>query len=677
MARTAPDDVDHPRDSEEGGSLRRSGPWLSEASPQAADTALPNPLRNGTVPAGTETRHVDDPRPQVVPIAGRRNVESAATREAAVPATSVPDHAPSAPAPAAPSVELAPVATSEHKAVAHDSIAFKVPEFRDSALPEPPPSKPLLGTSVAQSLQTLPGPSIEAAPNVAHSTKVEPAAENPLGHAASSGKEARPAYDPVKENGTIFDVENGKGRSWTWPKPNLALLITGRQEGYFEPCGCAGLDRMKGGMDRRDKLLKKMKESWKCPCLPMDVGGLAKGRGLQAEIKFQTMVSALKDMKYCAIGLGVTDLHLSATELMSVTASLAGQPASPFVSANVGLIEFNPQTLQSYRLLEAAGMKLAVTGVLGKTFQNQINDPEVLMADPVQKLTPLVPLLQEQKPDHMVLLAFASKDESIALGKQFPQFDIVVTAGGPPEPPREVETIPETGALLVEVGEKTMNAMVLAFYGPKQPIRYQRVPLDSRFDDQHAGAGPVPLSAMQQFMASYQDGLKNVGFEGLGLHASPYPKQELLGRFVGSEQCKSCHEGSFIQWKKTPHSRAYQTLAKLPVPRVFDPECISCHVVGWDTQNFFPYQSGYRSLAATPQLINVGCESCHGPGERHIIAENGSDEALKTKIQQLIKVSKEDAQGDNHPHRCQNCHDLDNSPAFKFEVYFPKIEHHD
>ncbi len=455
------------------------------------------------------------------------------------------------------------------------------------------------------------------------------------------------------------------------------MLITGRQEGYFEPCGCAGLDRMKGGMDRRDKLLKMMRDSWKWPCLAMDVGGLAKGRGRQAEMKFHSMVLALRAMNYSAIGLGVTDLHLPAAELLYETNSPPGQPPSPFVSANVGLLEFNPQMLQPYRILEAGGMKIAVTGVLGKDFQKQINDPEILLADPVEKLTPLVPLLKKQKPDHMVLLAFANKDDSEALGRQYPEFDIVVTAGDFPE--LSAPTIKGTRTLLLGVGEKTMDAMVLAFYDPGQPPRYQRVPLDSRFDDKNHGSGPASLSAMQQLMASYQDGLKAVGFEGLGLRPAPYPKQELLCRFVGSEECKTCHEGSFIQWKKTPHSHAYRTLAKLPVPRVFDPECISCHVVGWDTrnQNFFPYQSGYRSLAATPKLIDVGCEACHGPGEGHIAAENGTDAALQKRIQQLIRVSKEDAKDPDHPHRCQNCHDLDNSPDFKFEVYFPKIEHHD
>src|SRR5436309_3560352 len=36
-----------------------------------------------------------------------------------------------------------------------------------------------------------------------------------------------------------------------WPKPVVALVITGQQMGYIEPCGCTGLENQKGGLARR------------------------------------------------------------------------------------------------------------------------------------------------------------------------------------------------------------------------------------------------------------------------------------------------------------------------------------------------------------------------------------------------------------------------------------------
>ena len=283
-----------------------------------------------------------------------------------------------------------------------------------------------------------------------------------------------------------------------------------------------------------------------------------------------------------------------------------------------------------------------------RAFRKQINDPEILLADPVEKLTPLVPLLKEQKPDHMVLLAFASKEDSIALGQQFPQFDIVVTAGGAPEPPREAQTIPGTSTLLIEVGEKTEDAMVLAFYKDSAAAALSARAVGFTVRRQNNAAAGTGLNSRPCSNAHGQLPGRTQGgrFPGAGAAPSPYPKQELLGRFVGSEKCESCHEGSFIQWKKTPH----------PTPTKPWPSCRcrGCSIRSASVatssagtrKTSFPTSRVIAASTATPQLINVGCESCHGPGERHIAAENGTDAALQKKIQQLIRVSKEDAQGD-------------------------------
>ena len=40
-----------------------------------------------------------------------------------------------------------------------------------------------------------------------------------------------------------------------WGKPDVALLITGRQHGYIEPCGCTGLTNQRGGLARRLSLI--------------------------------------------------------------------------------------------------------------------------------------------------------------------------------------------------------------------------------------------------------------------------------------------------------------------------------------------------------------------------------------------------------------------------------------
>ena len=469
----------------------------------------------------------------------------------------------------------------------------------------------------------------------------------------SIGKITDVPFDPIKENGPIF---------LNWPKPKLALVITGHINGYIEPCGCAGLERMKGGMSRRYSLFKTLrKRGWSL--VGLDVGGLAKGFGRQAEIKFQTMVEGMRKMGYQAIALGFSDLALPVGELAAVAANVEGRQ-SPFLSANVALFGFDSGMTSTTRFVNIAERRIGITAVLGASYEKELHSEELEMLDPVAAIEKVLPEMKKRA-EYLVLLAHAAKEESIALARRFPEFDLVVTAGGPPEPPKDPIIIPGTKTLLIEVGEKGMNTIVLGLYDdPKRPYLYQRVPLDSRFD-----ASPE----MTLLMAAYQEELKALGFAALGLHPIPHPQVEKNGKFIGSKKCEPCHEESFRVWKKSLHSHAYETLKKLNPPRNYDPECISCHVIGWNPTRFFPYTGGFQSPDKTPLLKDVGCESCHGPGEKHVAAESGSNEALMKKYRKAVRITK----ADSEKFFCATCHDLDNSPDYNFHTYWPLVQHYE
>jgi hypothetical protein len=475
--------------------------------------------------------------------------------------------------------------------------------------------------------------------------------EPPPGRPKTSKNSGVP-FDPIKENGPIFVG---------WSKPKLALVITGMESGYLEPCGCAGLDRMKGGMSRRASFFKQLRnDGW--AVLGLDVGGLVHGFGRQAELKYQTAAEGKRKMGYDAIAFGTDDLRLPAGELVAVAADVDGKP-SPFLAANVGLLGHPGDITAQSRVLEAGGKKIGVTAILGRTFQKEIHNDEIEMLDPDTVLKKIVPELKK-KSDYMVLLAHATKDESEELGRKFPDFNIVVTSAVPPEePPNDFEIISGTTTPLITVGYKGMNAIVLGLYdNAEKPWRYQRVTLDSRFP-----ASPD----MKMLMAAYQEQLKAIGFAGLGLRPVPHPLAETNGRFIGSKKCATCHEKSYDIWKKSGHAKAYKTLEDLDPPRNFDPECVSCHVIGWHPTKFFPYVNGYESLKKTPELINVGCEDCHGPGEKHAKAEEGGDTALQEKLRKTVVITK----AESKKQQCYSCHDIDNSPDFDFDKYWPFVEH--
>jgi len=465
--------------------------------------------------------------------------------------------------------------------------------------------------------------------------------------------------DPVKMNGPIFV-------DWDQPaKPRAVLLFTGAQNGYIEPCGCAGLENQKGGMSRRHQLLKSLADlGW--PVAAIDTGGLVKEQtfGKQAVLKYNAAVAALKTMKYQVVGLGAAELRLPVDEIISQTAQ-DGKDPSPFISANVALISFADQLTDRARVITLNGIKIGITSVVSAGEYEKLNNQSLEFKPPEAALREVLPGLLKADCQRLVLLFNGDEKDAVELIKKFPQqFTDVVVTGGADEPPAQVRLVPGTRTLLIETGHKGMYAVALGIFNDaRQPLRYQRVPLDARFGDS---------DELKKQLADYQDQLRDLGLKGLGLDKSPpHP----TGRaFVGSQVCGDCHTKAYAIWSKTPHAHATETLVNLDPPRHFDPECLSCHATGWDAQRFFPFTTGYQGLKETPDLVANGCENCHGPGKKHADAELGNVQLPQNQILALraaMRVSLAEAKKSG----CVQCHDIDNSPQFNFETYWPQVEH--
>jgi hypothetical protein len=469
--------------------------------------------------------------------------------------------------------------------------------------------------------------------------------------------------DPVATNGPIF-VD--------WPKPDVALVFSGEQDGYLEPCGCAGLQNQKGGLKRRHTLLKQLAaKGW--PVVPLDVGGLSKRFGIQTELKFDYILKGLAQLGYQAVGFGSNDLRL---DILSLVLN-STDAKDLFVSANVGILDFDPEYSQRFKVIEAGGMKIGVTGVMGaKEISALKNSDDLTLLDPVEALQQVLPELQKAGCDKLVLLSFAEPDETKAIAQRFPEFDFVVTAGGAEEPAKDPAPIDGTKAQLIEVGHKGMYVIVVGLYKDGEPsVRYQKAPLDSRFEDS---------PEMQELMVDYQGDLKTLGLEGLGLKPTAHPTAR---QFAGSEACADCHTTAYEIYENTPHAHATQTLVDLVPPRHFDPECLSCHVTGWEPQRYFPFISGYLSLDETPEMVGNGCENCHGPAARHVAAELGNIEVDDAEMEDLraalhLEIVPNEGNKDGQEfdkgkvvRMCLQCHDLDNSPEFDFQLYWPHVKH--
>ncbi|MEQ9409665.1 MAG: multiheme c-type cytochrome [Fuerstiella sp.] len=463
----------------------------------------------------------------------------------------------------------------------------------------------------------------------------------------------------------------------SWPQPALALMLTSEMHGFFEPCGCTS--NQLGGMSRRADLRKKLTDAgWVVRGL--DVGGLPRRSTRQAQIKFETTLAALRDLQYVAIGLGPEELRLQPDFLLSQHIVDGDSPLF-FLSANLqffGIPDLG--TPLPATVFEAAGLKIGVTSVMSRQYQAEVlPHPDVAWSEPGPALKKVLADFDEQAVDLRVLLSQGAQDESRALAEEFPEFEVILTSGGPgdPDPKAAPEKVGRT--LLIEAGRKGKYVGVLGFYpeAAEDRFRFQLVSLErDDFDD---------TPAMVALMETYQSRLKDeqiVLEDGVG---SPHPSG---ATFVGADTCGQCHTTAFDIWKNTPHAHALESLDPVHkrlgyerlngVPRMYDPECLACHVTGWDPHEYIRFESGFlnEEFAASESekqlhrlLAGTQCENCHGPGSRHVELVEADQLA---EARQQVRVTKEQAE----KQMCGKCHDADNSPNFSFDEYWKKVEHY-
>ncbi len=450
-----------------------------------------------------------------------------------------------------------------------------------------------------------------------------------------------------------------------WPTPQVVLVFTGFLDGYIEPCGCAGMDQMKGGLSRRYTFLQGLgQKNW--PVVAIDAGNLNKGFGRQEELKYNIVIDeAMRHMNYRAVGIGNRELKMPTDDLIPYVVDVPGNPRL-YTSANVAVIAFNDDYTKPYRVIEENGLRIAVTSVVGQSFLDEINNAELVHDDPIKKLREILPRLAAEQCDRTVLIVHGNAEEiqqiQNAVGHHF---DFFVPSDPPAEPPLRLKTTPNSDTMLVEVGEKGKFAVAIGLFDDEEtPIRYERIPLDSRF------ANSKVVLTMMEF---YQDQLAATGFDGLGIKPIADRRAAENGKFVGSEVCANCHASAYRVWQNSKHATAWESLAETAVPaRTHDPECVACHVVGWHSSEFLPYENGFRDEKETPKLLQVGCEACHGPGEKHAAAQMSGDKTLQEKLHEAMRLPR----ADNVANRqCITCHDGDNSPEYDFNTYWPKIIH--
>ena len=521
---------------------------------------------------------------------------------------------------------------------------------------------------------------------VASAAAAEPASGRPAAPAKKTpGKEKAPAAgrDSSSSKSKQGSPAAAKPLLEGWEPPAAAFVISGEMHGYIEPCGCS-LHQL-GGLSRRADLFRQIGErGW--PVTGLDVGGLVNfPTRRQGKLKFDMILKCLADMRYSAVAMGVEELQLG---LEFLTYNDPAKLPFSFLAANVVL--FGDPTLEQgparKKIVKVGDKKIVVTGVFGEGYKKEVlpqgaeeENGDVKISDPVEALKKVLPELQAERPDLLVLLSHAKMAETEKLLAKFPQFDLVVTAGGSEDPDPKPKFIGKT--LVVAPGQKGKYVAVVGFYPKAREgrLKFELVGLD---EDRFRNTPKI-----HEQMRDYQELLKAANLVA-GEPAIESPRNAVVkgdNPFVGVKVCGECHKSALEVWETTKHAQGTESLktgrpeqAKEWINRVFDPECVACHVTGWDPKRIIRYNTGFTGEETTPLLVGQQCENCHGPGGRHTGLERqfAKDKKLTDDVAAWRKFHRLSVK--TAFDMCAECHDGDNDPHFSsdsFSSYWEQIVH--
>jgi len=123
--------------------------------------------------------------------------------------------------------------------------------------------------------------------------------------------------------------------------------------------------------------------------------------------------------------------------------------------------------------------------------------------------------------------------------------------------------------------------------------------------------------------------------------------------YVGSQTCNGCHPGVHSTVALTAHTAAFSDPLFISTGGQTNASCLPCHTVGAGLP------TGFTSLAQTPLLAGVQCESCHGPGGVH--AANPGDPSSVPRVEIAAEV-------------CGGCHNTKFVPASAIAYHAPHYE---
>jgi hypothetical protein len=458
-------------------------------------------------------------------------------------------------------------------------------------------------------------------------------------------------------------------------KPSLRLVLFSGVAGALEPCGC--VKDMLGGVDHAASYLRAQGGM---PTLALGAGPmlfldptLSVERRVQDEWKAEALSRALRAMELRAWSPAANDFAAGRAALGRFS---SGGPVP--LAANVQAADVGFRQSAEYNV---GGIRVGVTGVSQPKTLAGIEGVEA--SDPLSSLRAQAAALVKQGVALRIALLSMPRGEALRLVELVPEFQVAVIGKGidqgeandPMTPPT---TVGKT--LVIEAQNHLQSFYVVDLFVKGGRFEFEngeanseeRTSLKARIAELagrikqaegEKGVRADDLAARRRDLATLEKRLAGLGQGSTAPRGSYYRAErvevrEALGSdvpvgkelseyyrrvndhnreafrdrkpaaapegtasYVGVQVCSNCHAEEHAFWLKTRHASAYETLSRQF--KEFNLDCVSCHVTGYD-------KPGGSTVTHVENLKDVQCETCHGPGSRHV-ADNKDPLAIVAK----------------------------------------------
>ena len=424
------------------------------------------------------------------------------------------------------------------------------------------------------------------------------------------------------------------------PKPQaLNLYFVSDTRGKLVPCGCfsgqyGGLTRLKTILDRADP----------ASAIRVDVGDAIGGVEDYHVIEYRYMLQAYSSMHFDALNLGQREAQLPIEELRDL------QSKSPvtLISANLLDSQTGTPACAPWKMIQRGSCKIALVGVMDPRIAAE-NLGRGLTLETIEiTLGRLLPELRH-KADLIVLIAFTDEITLSRLAQDFYEIDVIL-GGKVSQPAQSLEK--QNRSLVFYTGNEGRALGILrTILDPQRKLAaadHEIRLLEDRIPED---------DSVRALADRYRDEVRTAKLtvdDPANLQTNMVPGVKAAATYVDTPACVGCHASAAKVWQDSGHAAAMETLANRKADA--DPDCISCHTVG------FGSPSGYRREMAGSRLTDVGCESCHGPGSLHV-EQRQNHLPITFKFRPL-------AAGD-----CQHCHYGEFSRPFDWAQFWPRIQH--